>query len=140
MKKQDAQIAWLKEKSDFEGGAAQNLMKDVSKSDRKHIKDSDRIIYTEQSAIEIDEAVPSSSQAAVYYNVFNNHSRGHLYMADVAVSQNTIVDSKSFYTSNLYVYAGKQLKGEFSVDNSSSALMKRLSRSILNTPRNINNV
>lgn len=38
-----------------------------------------------------------------------------------------LVDSKSFYTSN----------GQFSIDNSPSALVKRLSKNILNTGRNV---
>lgn len=50
--KQDSQIAaWLKEKSDFEKAAVQNLLKDVTKSAKKS-EYSDHNIHTEQSAVE----------------------------------------------------------------------------------------
>lgn len=83
--------------------AAQNLFKDIFKSDRAS-EDSGHNIGTELSAIEPDEAVASKSRVIVKYNVFNSHSRGHLdVVADVAVSQ-TIVDLNSFYTGNLDVF------------------------------------
>lgn len=107
---QDSQIAaWLKEKSDFEKAAVKKLLKDVTKSEY-----SDHNIHTEQSAVENDQAVPKTSRVVVKYIGFNSHSRGHLHVtADMIVSQNAIVDSKSFYTSNLDIYGGKQLEEEY---------------------------
>lgn len=72
---------------------------------------------------------------------FRGRCKFRVYMANkpakYGIKIYALVDSKSFYTSNLEVYAGKQPQGQFSVDNSPSALVKRLSKNILNTGRNI---
>jgi len=43
----------------------------------------------------------------------------------------------TYYTSNLEIYAGKQLDGPFSIDNSASEVVKRLVSPISKTGRNI---
>ncbi|XP_067121737.1 piggyBac transposable element-derived protein 4-like [Centruroides vittatus] len=48
-----------------------------------------------------------------------------------------LVDSKTFYTHNLEVYCGKQPDGPFSVSNSADSVVKRLTRPIVNSGRNI---
>lgn len=48
-----------------------------------------------------------------------------------------LVDSRTFYTNNIEVYAGRQPNGPFYLDNSASAVVKRLAEHILNTGRNI---
>lgn len=51
--------------------------------------------------------------------------------------QYALTDVKMFYTFNLEVYGGKQPEGPYSQDNSSLALVLRLSDIIHNTGRNI---
>lgn len=48
-----------------------------------------------------------------------------------------LVDSKSLYTSNLEVYAGKQPPGNYNVSQSSADVIKRIAKPILNTGRNL---
>ncbi|XP_025208434.1 uncharacterized protein LOC112603859 [Melanaphis sacchari] len=48
-----------------------------------------------------------------------------------------LVDSRTFYTSNMEVYVGTQPDGPFKCDNSPSSIVKRLIASILKTGRNI---
>lgn len=72
---------------------------------------------------------------------FRGRCKFRVYMANkpakYGIKIYALVDSKSFYTSNLEVYAGKQPEGQFNFDNSPSALVKRLSKNILNTGQNI---
>ncbi|KAF5295916.1 hypothetical protein FQR65_LT10347 [Abscondita terminalis] len=72
---------------------------------------------------------------------FRGRCKFRVYMANkpakYGIKIYALVDAKSFYTSNLEVYAGKQPPGQFNVDNSANALVKRLSQNILNTGRNI---
>ncbi|XP_046976366.1 piggyBac transposable element-derived protein 4-like [Vanessa cardui] len=72
---------------------------------------------------------------------FRGRCKFRVYMANKPAKYGikifALVDSKSFYTSNLEVYTGKQPEGPFNVDNRPSALVKRLSTNILNTGRNI---
>lgn len=64
MNKQDAQIvSWLEEETDFEEAGAENLLEDVSESDRES-EHSDHHFDTEQSAVESDKEVPSTYQAS----------------------------------------------------------------------------
>lgn len=49
----------------------------------------------------------------------------------------TLVDSVNYYTLNIELYAGKQPKGPYSVDNSPFGVVTRLTQPILNTGRNI---
>ncbi|XP_063931144.1 piggyBac transposable element-derived protein 4-like [Zophobas morio] len=48
-----------------------------------------------------------------------------------------LVDAKTFYTSNLEVYAGKQPDGPFAVNNSPNAAVQRLCQPIKGTGRNV---
>lgn len=48
-----------------------------------------------------------------------------------------LVDAKTFYTSNLEIYAGRQPAGPFNLSNAASDVVKRVARPILNTGRNI---
>ena len=48
-----------------------------------------------------------------------------------------MADSKLFYTGNLEIYAGKQPKSPYFVDNKSVAVVKRLAKPIYNSGRNI---
>ncbi|GBP81135.1 PiggyBac transposable element-derived protein 4 [Eumeta japonica] len=72
---------------------------------------------------------------------FRGRCKFRVYMANklakYGIKIYALVDAKSYYTSNLEVYAGKQPPGQFNVDNSANALVKRLSQNILNTGRNI---
>lgn len=48
-----------------------------------------------------------------------------------------LVDSRTFYTSNLEVYAGKQSEGLFKVDNTAFNVVKRIIAPVINNGRNI---
>lgn len=48
-----------------------------------------------------------------------------------------LVDSRTFYTSNLEVYAGKQSEGPFKVDNTAFNVVKRIIAPVINNGRNI---
>ncbi|XP_069692711.1 piggyBac transposable element-derived protein 4-like [Periplaneta americana] len=48
-----------------------------------------------------------------------------------------LADAKTFYTLNLEIYAGKQPEGPYKVDNSPSAVVKRLVEPISGTGRNV---
>ncbi|KAJ8890766.1 hypothetical protein PR048_010275 [Dryococelus australis] len=48
-----------------------------------------------------------------------------------------LVDARTFYTSNLEIYSGKQPDGLCKVDNAASSVLKFVAASILNTGNNI---
>ncbi|XP_035223678.1 uncharacterized protein LOC118196351 [Stegodyphus dumicola] len=48
-----------------------------------------------------------------------------------------LVDSRVFYTWKMEIYAGKQPKGPFQVDNSPSSVVKRLMEPLYNSGRNL---
>lgn len=48
-----------------------------------------------------------------------------------------LVDSDNYYTSQMEMYTGKQPPGPHFIDNSPSTVVKRISKSILDTGRNI---
>lgn len=48
-----------------------------------------------------------------------------------------LVDAKTFYTSNMEVYVGKQPEGQFAVENTGKAVVERLIEPIVNTGRNV---
>jgi hypothetical protein len=72
---------------------------------------------------------------------FRGRCKFRVYMANkpakYGIKIYALVDAKSFYTSNLEVYTGKQPPGQFNIESSANALVKRLSQNILNTGRNI---
>lgn len=72
---------------------------------------------------------------------FRGRCKFRVYMsskpAKYGIKINAAVDSKTFYTSNLEVYAGRQPEGPYAVDNSPTALVMRLANTFLDTGRNI---
>ena len=58
-------------------------------------------------------------------------------LAKYGVKMFALCDAKSFYTSNLEIYCGKQPDGPFSASNTPTDIVKRLVTPIENTNRNL---
>ncbi|XP_063244872.1 piggyBac transposable element-derived protein 1-like [Bacillus rossius redtenbacheri] len=72
---------------------------------------------------------------------FQGRSKFRQYIANKPAKYGLIVyalvDSRTFYTSNLEIYAGRQPEGPYKCDNKSSSVVNHIAAPIINTSRNI---
>lgn len=87
--------------------------------------------YNLSSNVTIDEMLESFRGPCSFRQYMPNKP------AKYRIKVHALVDSKTYYVYNMEIYAGQQPEGPYKVDNSASAVIKRLIAPISKSGRNI---
>lgn len=88
-------------------------------------------LYTPSEYLTIDEMLESFRSRYKFRQYIANKP------AKYGIKIYALVDARIFYTLNMEIYAGKQPEGPFRKSNSAFDVVKRISKPVLNSGRNI---